>query len=259
MGEVEVPMVFPVAGKCSWRDTFLAPRTGHRHHGQDLMGQKMTPMVACFDGTVKLGRPRSPGGHMWVTLKGDNGWTAQYYHVNNDTPGTDDGAGLDAHAFADGLRDGDHVVAGQLIAYMGDSGNAEGTAPHVHFELWERANNACVNPTASLRAAQKPDQAKAPADRPARSTLEGTVLAVDGPGRRVKVRSESLTSAGEAPDLRRRNLWVAVAKDAQVVVMEDDGVAMDLDVLLPGCAVRLEMRSKPGLAPWAHKVSYSIR
>ncbi|MES1227161.1 MAG: M23 family metallopeptidase, partial [Armatimonadota bacterium] len=137
MEPITVPLVFPVAGKCDWEDSFLAARTGHRHHGQDLMAAKMTPLVACFDGTIKLGRPKTPGGHIWVTVKGDNGWTAQYYHVNNDTPGTNDGTGLDEYAFAPGIKDGDHVEAGQFIAYVGDSGNAEGGPSHCHFELWE--------------------------------------------------------------------------------------------------------------------------
>lgn len=264
--QVIVPMVFPVAGKCSWSDTFLAPRTGHRHHGQDLMGAKMVPLVDCFDGTVKLGRPRSPGGHMWITLKGDNGWTAQYYHVNNDTPGTDDGAGLDAHAFAPGLQDGDHVSAGQHIGYLGDSGNAEATAPHLHFELWERASNACVNATPSLKSAVRgggpqAGRRKAPEAHAGlvRSVMEGTVVRTDPARNRVLVRTECVTSPGSEPDLTPREVWVTLATDALVVAMEDDGVKMELADVLEGCSVRLDLRAKAGMAPWATRVAYMLR
>lgn len=264
--QVTVPMVFPVKGKCAWRDTFLAPRTGHRHHGQDLMGEKMVPLVACFDGTVKLGRPKTPGGHIWLTLRGDNGWTAQYYHVNNDTPGTDDGSGLDEHAFAPGLRDGDHVTAGQHIGYLGDSGNAEKTAPHLHFELWENASKACVNATESLKVALRPEIKKqaglrnqTPPNPSTKSVLEGTVLRVDEAKRRVLVRVESLTRPGSQPDMDRRDLWVALSSDAKVVAMVDDGVRMDLADVLAGYAVRIDLKSLPRMAPWATRLAYMPR
>ena len=52
----------------------------------------MRPMLACFSGTITYALDRGISGHI-ITLRGDNGWVAQYYHVNNDTPGTDDGRG----------------------------------------------------------------------------------------------------------------------------------------------------------------------
>jgi murein DD-endopeptidase MepM/ murein hydrolase activator NlpD len=87
-----VPLVYPVAGKTFLQDWFLARRGGgsRRHQGQDLMAAKMTPLVACFDGVIYLGHGEK-NGHYTMTIRGDNGWTANYYHVNNDTPGTDDG------------------------------------------------------------------------------------------------------------------------------------------------------------------------
>lgn len=150
---VTVPMIFPMLGGARWSDTFLAPRGGgsRRHRGQDLMAPKMRPMLACFSGTVTYALDRGISGHI-ITLRGDNGWVAQYYHVNNDTPGTDDGLGGMRFALAPGLTNGSRVVAGQFIGWNGDSGNAEGTAPHLHFELWY--DGVCYNPAASLRAAQ---------------------------------------------------------------------------------------------------------
>ena len=164
---VVVPMVFPVAGPASatsFTDTFLVCRSGcARHHlGQDLMGPKMTPLVAAFDGVItSVKRESAPGGGNYLTLTADRGpaagWTAVYVHVNNDTPGTDDGKGTAAWSFPAGITEGARVVAGQLIAWRGDSGDAETTAPHVHFELrkgwgWR---GVAYNAFPSLKAARR--------------------------------------------------------------------------------------------------------
>ncbi len=139
---VVVPMTFPVLGATSYSDNFLACRSGcaRMHMGQDLMGAKMSPVVAAFDGVVStLRRESGSGGGNYVGITADRGpaagWTALYLHVNNDTPGTDDGAGSAAYAFPSGIELGARVLAGQLVAWRGDSGNAESTGPHIHFEL----------------------------------------------------------------------------------------------------------------------------
>jgi murein DD-endopeptidase MepM/ murein hydrolase activator NlpD len=148
-------MVFPVCGPVAWSDTFLASRGGARQHqGQDIMAPKMRELVAAFDGVVTLHRPRGPGGHYWLVLTGDNGWTATYLHLNNDTPGTDDGLGGDQSAFAPGIETGVRVRAGVLLGWVGDSGNAEDTAPHLHFELAPTATRVSVNPAPYLEAAE---------------------------------------------------------------------------------------------------------
>ena len=136
---VTVPLVFPVAGgQTSYSDTFLTCRSGcaRKHMGQDLMGPKMTPLVAAFNGTVtSLQRESRVGEGNYLVITGDNGWSAMYLHVNNDTPGTDDGRGTAKYAFPRGIEVGTRVLAGQLVAWRGDSGNAETTGPHLHFEL----------------------------------------------------------------------------------------------------------------------------
>src|SRR5687768_11548910 len=77
---VVVPMVFPVAGKVSYSDTFLSCRSGcaRQHLGQDLMAAKMTPLLATFDGVISgLRRETSASSSgNYVTLRGDNGWSA---------------------------------------------------------------------------------------------------------------------------------------------------------------------------------------
>lgn len=154
---VTIPMIFPLAGKVNWSDTFLASRGGgtRRHLGQDLMAAKLTPAVACFDGTVFITLGKTGNAGNMITVEGDNGWTAQYYHINNDSPGTDDGKGTADYAIAPGLKNGQRVYAGQLIGWCGDSGNAEGTGPHIHFEVWNQFTGAVYNATDSLRAAKR--------------------------------------------------------------------------------------------------------
>ena len=156
LDHVVVPMVFPITGRANYSDSFLASRGGgtRRHHGQDLMSPKLTPAVACFDGIVTINVGLGNAGNT-ITIEGDNGWNAEYYHMNNDSPGTDDAKGTADYCFAPGLKNGDRVTAGQLIGWVGDSGNAEGTGPHIHFEIWSQATNAVYNAYPSLRAAKR--------------------------------------------------------------------------------------------------------
>jgi hypothetical protein len=129
---VTVPMVFPVVGGASYTDTFGAARSHGGHEGQDLMAPKMRKLVAVFDGTI--GQISTRNGN-YVVLNGANGWTAIYIHMNNDNPGTDDGAGTASWFLLPGTKVGTKLFAGQHIGWTGDSGNAESTAPHTHFEL----------------------------------------------------------------------------------------------------------------------------
>jgi hypothetical protein len=131
-----IPIVFPLEKRVSVGHGFFTPRSGHLHQGIDLFAAKMTKLVAVVDGTVTL-QVREYQGQPWYTLwlSGDDGRGYYYSHINNDTPGTDDGRGGIEHAFAPGLVTGMRVTQGQVLAYCGDSGNAEGTSPHLHFQI----------------------------------------------------------------------------------------------------------------------------
>ncbi|MEA2001607.1 MAG: M23 family metallopeptidase [Actinomycetota bacterium] len=143
-------MYFPVLGENHYSDTFGDPRSGGRvHHGVDIMSAKMTPIVAVADGTVGWIDNTVGGDCCAMSLRHDDGWESWYIHLNNDTPGTDDGQG---YGFAEGIEAGVHVFAGQLIGWVGDSGNAEWTGSHLHFELHEPGGTV-VNPTPHVDAA----------------------------------------------------------------------------------------------------------
>jgi len=152
---VDYPLVFPVAGPTTYFDSFYASRYNGQHHAQDLMAAKMTPIVAASSGRIE--RVNGTGYDDFesrtcctIFLRHDDGWGTLYVHLNNDTPGTDDGQGW---GIAPGIRPGVHVQAGQLIGWVGDSGNAESTPPHLHFELKDPAG-VIVNPYRALRAAE---------------------------------------------------------------------------------------------------------
>lgn len=156
------PIMFPVLpdatlGRATWTDTYLAPRGGgRRHEGQDLMGRKMLKLLAVTNGTIVELRHQAGGNSLY--LRGDDGYYYCYLHINNDRPGTDDGYNSFGQAFAPGMAIGRRVAKGELLAYLGDSGNAEGSGSHLHFEIrlpnarWYNA--AACNARYALEAAE---------------------------------------------------------------------------------------------------------
>jgi len=157
---VDYPLVFPVTGDSHWyEDWFWAARTNGTHHSQDIMAPKMTPVVAAASGTVTwINWSQDPGDLnpercCTIVISHDDGWESWYIHLNNDTPGTDDGQ---AWGIAPGIELGMHVDAGTLLGWVGDSGNAEDTPPHLHFELYD-PEGVIVNPYDSLLVAEGQD------------------------------------------------------------------------------------------------------
>lgn len=137
---------------------FGAPRDGgsRLHQGNDITAPTLQPVVAVADGTVtKIGADEGISGRR-IHIRHDDDWTTLYIHLNNDTAGTDDGNGIGVRP---DLAEGDRVSAGEVIGWNGDSGNAEGTVPHLHFELRDPSGTP-VDPEASLAAAERrPDDA----------------------------------------------------------------------------------------------------
>lgn len=148
-GDDSFPVVFPQDPTITeLTDSWGAPRDGHSHQGNDLMAPKMSDVYAIADGVVVMVRDRGSAGRYVVIDHGD-GWESWYMHLNNDTPGTDDGAAPLSLGVA--VFERQWVEAGQLIGWVGDSGNAEGSSPHTHFEL--HRNGRPIDPYPYLVAA----------------------------------------------------------------------------------------------------------
>ncbi len=130
---------------------------GRRHRGNDLMAPKMTEVYAFADGVVgQLGDSWRSG--RYVRIDHAEHWRSYYIHLNNDNIGTDDGEADWSLTVAPGIQVGTEVKAGQVIGWVGDSGNAEWSQPHVHFEL--HRNGYPLNPYYTLREARDRDLAE---------------------------------------------------------------------------------------------------
>ncbi|HKX74158.1 MAG TPA: M23 family metallopeptidase [Acidimicrobiia bacterium] len=132
----ELQLHFPQDPRVTYfSSTFGAPRPGgRRHEGNDLMAPKLTPVYAATDGTVTVVSD-GPRSGRYVVIELSDEWSTWYMHLNNDLPGGDRGRADWSHTLAPGIEEGASVIAGQPIAFVGDSGNAEGKSPHTHFEL----------------------------------------------------------------------------------------------------------------------------
>lgn len=155
IGAPRLDLIFPVAGEHTLTDSFgdSRGRGNRRHEGIDILAEKGTPVVAVADGVVRWVQ-RDPAGHCCaVALRHGGGWRTRYLHLDNDTPGTDDGRRV---GIAAGVAPGTRVRQGQLLGWVGDSGNAETTVPHLHFEL-RLADGTPLDPHRRLRTASHLD------------------------------------------------------------------------------------------------------
>jgi murein DD-endopeptidase MepM/ murein hydrolase activator NlpD len=128
--------VFPVYGPHNFTDTFGAARadTGF-HEGNDIFASAGTPVVAVCDGSLnRVGTLPISGNRLWDKCK--TGDSFFYAHLS---------------AYASDTHDGLQVKAGQVIGFVGSTGDAEQTPPHLHFEV-HPGDGAAVDPYRILRA-----------------------------------------------------------------------------------------------------------
>ena len=188
--QVVRPIAFPVLGSVNYGNDWGNCRDGcaRRHQGTDMIGVRMQPLLAAVDGTVTRIRYENVGtAGTVISITGADGWYYNYFHVNNDTPGTDDGLAGHEWQISPQLTVGSTVKAGQVIGYMGDSGNAEGSVPHLHFEI-RTPDRTPVNPYPSLTAAQAPETCMPVEDVTLTDPTELTpaavsIIPIDGRGR----------------------------------------------------------------------------
>jgi len=123
--------VFPVLGPCFFADTWDAPRSGgRRHEGVDIIAKTGTPVYAVVAGTITrqfFDQVGSLGGNA-LRLTAPDGTYFHYAHFST---------------FAEGIKVGSVMRAGEVIGYVGATGNT--TTPHLHFE-YHPGGGAAVNP-----------------------------------------------------------------------------------------------------------------
>jgi peptidase M23-like protein len=148
-------LIFPVAGPTTYIDDFGQPRAGGAHEGNDLMAKKKTPVVAVEAGKVTFWTTSASAGCM-LYLYGASGTMYEYIHLNNDLTMANDNRGkcVPGVSYARGIHNGAKVSAGQMIGYVGDSGDANGIASHLHFEV-HPGGGAAVSPYTYLQSAQQ--------------------------------------------------------------------------------------------------------
>lgn len=220
-------MIFPVVGQTRWRDDFNSNRGSHYHTGIDIKAPKMTPIVAPFSGTLGM---KTESFWIWA----DDGWAMLGTHLNDDTPGTNDNSGDFDFMFAPNMAPGRRLEAGQLIGYVGDSGDA--TAPHLHFELFAPPGNGerrypaagrLRNPFASLKAAQVISSPRVsisnypPKPEKGEIRFDGCLRSVNPSTRQLyailvcKVTTEGTATAYTKPTFRKFKLSTDQAKDVE--------------------------------------------
>jgi murein DD-endopeptidase MepM/ murein hydrolase activator NlpD len=121
-------LVLPVAGvaKSALTDTYADPRAGgtRDHRAIDIMAPLGTPVFAARAGTVEKLFESGDGGHTIYIRAPDLKQSYYYAHLDH---------------YAPGLREGQAVAAGDMIAFVGSTGDADPGAPHLHFAIHDMA------------------------------------------------------------------------------------------------------------------------
>jgi murein DD-endopeptidase MepM/ murein hydrolase activator NlpD len=119
-------LTFPVSGHdtTAIRSWYGDPRDGgrRRHEGLDIFAPRGTPVLAAADGVIRSTRPNNLGGNV-VWLRDRDGRTHYYAHLDRQS-----------------VQRGDRVTTGDTIGYVGNSGNARTTPPHLHFGVYARGS-----------------------------------------------------------------------------------------------------------------------
>ena len=147
------PLRFPIEGMNAdkLRDTFEEGRPGHRHEALDIHAPRGTPVVAVDDGTLVKLFTSQPGG--LTIYQFDRGGRLAYYYAHLDR-------------YADGLREGMPLQRGDVIGYVGTTGNAAPDAPHLHFAVFllgpqkQWWKGEALNPFEALRQATASEAAR---------------------------------------------------------------------------------------------------
>ena len=208
-------IVFPVLASATYTDDFGDPRPGGPHQGIDILAPKRSLALAAEAGKVEFWTSSRTAGCM-LYLHGQSGTTYYYIHLNNDQTARNDNRGkcVPGTAYARGLKGGARVSSGQPVGYVGDSGDADGVHPHLHFELHPGGGPA-VDPYPWLKRAQHL-LFTARRGTPFMLELRGTVAAVSQNALRMKAGSVDAWPMRQHQSKLGRTLLVLVPSSATV-------------------------------------------
>lgn len=231
-------LVFPVLGEASYVDDFGDARGQGAHEGNDIMAPRRALVLAAEAGTVKFHITSSRAGCM-LYLNGESGTEYLYIHLNNDlTSGNDNqGTCVPGVAYSKGLKSGAKVVAGEPIAYVGDSGDADGIHPHLHFEVHPNGGGA-VSPFPYLRKAKRLLFAARPGTT-FTLALTGTVVTAAGEDLQLSLEQVRSWPGGRKVKQSGQKVGVSVPETASLEGIDSPmGLAFSaLDLLTKGLPV----------------------
>ena len=117
-------MTPPISGLtlADLRDTFEEGHNGHRHEAIDILEPRGTPVHAVVSGTIRKLFLSKPGGN--TVYQFDEMGVYCYYYAHLD-------------GYVNGLREGMRVERGDVIGFVGSTGNADAFTPHLHFAIFE--------------------------------------------------------------------------------------------------------------------------
>lgn len=115
-------LAMPVEGALPWdlHDTFGEARTGQAHEALDIMAPRGTRVLSAADGRLTRLHTSERGGIMVYAADASDRYVLMYAHLDR---------------YADGLTEGMSLARGQLLGYVGSTGSAVATAPHLHFAI----------------------------------------------------------------------------------------------------------------------------
>ncbi len=161
--EPPAPLPVPVDGvePGDRADTWGDPRSGERRHqGIDIFAARRTPVRAATRGILAR-RGNNPLGGRTVTIQGPGGWRRYYAHLQQ----------------YGGQGEGDWVEAGEVIGFVGTSGNAPPDAPHLHYAIYTR--DGPINPYPMLVAELRRQGSRGPdcggRGRASRAEIQGRI------------------------------------------------------------------------------------
>jgi hypothetical protein len=208
-------IVFPVLGTATYTDDFGSPRPGGAHQGIDMIAAKRTLALAAEAGKVEFWTHSGSAGCM-LYLHGQSGTNYYYIHLNNDLTAKNDNRGkcVAGTAYAKGLKDGAKVAAGQPVGYVGDSGDANGIHPHLHFEL-HPGHGGAIDPYPWLQRATHL-LFSAPRGMPFTLELRGTIVSVTDDAVQIRLSAVSAWPMRQRQSQLKRRLLVTVPVDATI-------------------------------------------